>query len=66
MNVLKLSSYCYPERIASSHLSDDLNEAYEKVDIFCDVYAPTPCRGIDEETRKKYKKIFKKTFGIKK
>jgi len=57
MNVLKLSSYCYPERIASSHLSDDLNEAYEKADIFCDVYAPTPCRGIDEETRKKYKKI---------
>lgn len=57
MNILKLSSYCYPEQIASSHLSDDMNEAFEKNGVFCEVYAPTPCRGIDEETRKKYKKI---------
>lgn len=57
MNILKLSSYCYPERIASSHLANDINNAYEKAGIFCDIYTPTPCRGVDEETRKKYKKI---------
>ncbi|MBE7027534.1 MAG: glycosyltransferase family 4 protein [Ruminococcaceae bacterium] len=57
MKILKLSSYCYPEQVASSHLSKDMNEAYEKEGIICEVYAPTPCRGINEETRKKYKKI---------
>ncbi|MBE7039482.1 MAG: glycosyltransferase family 4 protein [Ruminococcaceae bacterium] len=57
MKILKLSSYCYPEQVASSHLSKDMNEAYEKSGIICEVYAPTPCRGIDEQTRKKYKKI---------
>lgn len=57
MRILKLSSYCYPEQIASSHLGRDLNEAYRKEGIVCVTYAPTPTRGIDEETRKKYKKI---------
>lgn len=57
MKVLRLSSYCYPEQIASSHLAKDMNNAYEKAGIFCDIYTPSPCRGIDEETRKKYKKI---------
>lgn len=57
MKVLRLSSYCYPEQVASSHLANDLNEAFEKAGITSVVYAPTPTRGIDEETRKKYKKI---------
>lgn len=57
MKILRLSSYCYPEQIASSHLAKDLQEAYEKAGIVCEIHAPTPCRGIDEETRKKYKKI---------
>lgn len=57
MKVLKLSSYCYPEKVASSHLSGDLNEAYQENQIVCEIYTPTPTRGIDEETRKKYKKI---------
>lgn len=57
MKVLRLSSYCYPEQIASSHLAQDMNEAYEKAGIICEIHAPTPTRGIDEETRKKYKKI---------
>ncbi len=57
MRMLKLSSYCYPEQVASSHLSRDLNEAYRKEGIVSVVYTPTPCRGIDKETRKKYKKI---------
>lgn len=57
MKILKLASYCYPERIASSHLSKDMSEAYKAAGIVTETYCPTPCRGIDEETRKKYKKI---------
>lgn len=57
MKILKLTAYCYPEQVASSHLGKDINEAYEKNGIICETYTPTPCRGIDEETRKKYKKI---------
>ena len=57
MKILRLSSYCYPEQIASSHLAKDMNDAYEKSGIVCEIHTPTPCRGIDIETRKKYKKI---------
>ncbi len=57
MKVLRLSSYCYPEQIASSHLAKDMNDAYEKAGIVCEIHTPTPTRGIDKETRKKYKKI---------
>ncbi len=57
MRILRLPSYCYPERVASSHLGDSLNDAYKKEGIISVVYAPTPSRGIDKETRKKYKKI---------
>ena len=54
---MKLGSYCYPERVASSHLTKDTHEAFEKAGIICEIHAPTPSRGIDKETRKKYKKI---------
>lgn len=57
MKILKLRAYYYPEQMASSHLIKDMNEAYENEGIICEVYTPTPTRGIDEETRKKYKKI---------
>lgn len=57
MKILKLSSYCYPEQIASSHLAKDINEAYEKAGIVCEIHTPTPTRGIDKATREKYKKI---------
>lgn len=57
MRVLRLSSYCYPEQFASSHLANDLNDAFHKAGITSVVYTPTPTRGIDDETRKKYKKI---------
>ena len=57
MKILRLASYCHPEQIASSHLAKDLQEAYEKAEIVCEIHTPTPCRGIDAETRKKYKKI---------
>ena len=57
MKILRLASYCHPEQIASSHRAKDLQEAYEKAGIVCEIHTPTPCRGIDAETRKKYKKI---------
>lgn len=57
MKVLRLSSYCYPEQIASSHLAKDMNEAYQKAQIVCEIHTPTPTRGIDEKTYLKYKKI---------
>lgn len=57
MKILKLGAYCYPEQVASSHLTKDVHEAYEKAGIVCEIHAPTPSRGIDKETRKKYKKI---------
>lgn len=57
MKVLRLSSYCYPEQIASSHLAKDINEAYEKAGIVCEIHTPTPTRGVDNATREKYKKI---------
>ena len=57
MEILRLSPYSYPERISSSHLSRDLNVAFKNAGFHTTVHTPTPCRGIDDETRKKYKAI---------
>ena len=57
MKILKLSPYCFPEQVSSSHLTNDLYEAYQKVGIETEIYCPTPTRGIDNETREKYKNI---------
>lgn len=63
MKILKLSSYCFPEQVASSHLAKDMNEAYQKAGIICEIHTPTPTRGVDKETRKKYKKIKYEEFN---
>jgi len=55
--MLKLSPYCYPEVVSSTHMAEDLNKAFKKADIHTTVYAPTPCRGVDDATRKKFSKI---------
>lgn len=57
MRILRLSPYFYPERISSSHLSEDLYEAFSKAGFISEMHAPSPTRGISEETRKKYSKI---------
>lgn len=57
MKVLKLACYYAPERISSSHLTVDMEEAYVKAGIVSEIYAPTPTRGVSEEERKTYKKI---------
>ncbi len=57
LKILKLSPYYYPEQVASSHLSRDLDEALFIHDFVIENYVPTPCRGISKEEREKYKKI---------
>lgn len=55
MNILQLSHYYFPEIISSSHLTDDLEDAYVKAGDTITVFAPTPTRGISDETREIYK-----------
>ena len=55
--ILKLSSYCIPEQVSSTHLTKDLNEALFNAGFIYENFVPTPCRGISKEERKKYKKI---------
>lgn len=57
MNILFLDAYYEPEKIAYTHLERDLIEGLisegHKIKIIC----PTPTRGVDKKTRKKYKGI---------
>lgn len=57
MRILFLLAYSYPEQAAGGYLGANLNQAYldQGWNMVC--YTPTPCRGIDADTRKKYKKI---------
>ncbi len=57
MRILRTPAYCYPELISSSHLEDDRLKAFANAEIETIIYVPTPTRGIDEQTYKKYKKI---------
>ncbi len=57
MKILKLSPYYAPERISSSHLSEDLEEAYLAAGFETEVYCPTPTRGITQEVYEQYKSI---------
>ena len=57
MKLLILKGYFSPEKAASLYLTENLIESFSRNQIACELYVPTPCRGIDEETRKKYKKI---------
>lgn len=57
MNILFLDAYYEPETIAYTHLERELIEGLiadgHEVQIIC----PTPTRGINDEIRRKYKKI---------
>lgn len=57
MKILKIPPYYAPERISSSHLTEDLEGAYVAAGHTVEVIAPTPTRGVSDEERKKYKKI---------
>ena len=57
MKLLKLSSYYLPEKISSTHLSQDLEDAYINEGFVTEIYCPTPTRNITKEVREQYKKI---------
>ena len=56
MKILKLSPYYFPEKISSSHLTDDLDRAFANVGFKQENYVPTPSRGVTGEERKEYSK----------
>lgn len=64
MNILFLDAYYEPEKIAYTHLENDLIEGLvsdgHKIRIIC----PTPTRGIDKKTREEYKnKLLEKKYN---
>ena len=65
MNLLFLDAYYEPETIAYTHLERDLIEGLISDGHSINIICPTPTRGIDKETREKYKnkKLEKKYKG---
>lgn len=57
MKLLKLSPYYLPEMSSSTHLSQDLEDAYIEAGFVTEIYCPTPTRNITKEVREQYKKI---------
>ncbi len=57
MKILRVPSYCEPERISSSHLEHDLYQKYVESGFEFEVYAPTPTRGLTDEEYENYKNI---------
>lgn len=55
MRILKLSPYYEPEKVSSSHLTNDLTRAFVDNGFCIENYVPSPTRGISEEVRKEYK-----------
>ena len=55
MKILFLPTYCKPEKAASGYLGQNRNQAYADLGWDMVAFAPTPCRGISKEERKKYK-----------
>ena len=56
MKILYLTAYSYPEKTSSSNFGGNRNQAFVEQGWNMVTYTPTPCRGIDKETRRKYKK----------
>ena len=57
MKLLFLPAYTFPEKAASGYLGSNMNEAFVSNGFIIESYAPSPTRGISEETREKYKNI---------
>ena len=51
MRILILTPYCYPEHAASSYLGQNRNQAFMENGFEILTYAPTPCRGVNNEIR---------------
>ena len=56
MNLLCLSAYFSPEKVSSSHLTEDLYASFSKNEINCVCYVPQPTRGVTEEQYENYQK----------
>lgn len=56
MKILELPPYYYPEQIASSLFTNDLEEMLISAGFVFEILAPSPTRGISDETRKKFGK----------
>lgn len=54
MRILYLPAYFFPEKAASSSLSESRNQAFADAGFEIEAYAPIPCRGITKEERKVY------------
>ena len=57
MKILKLSPYYFPERISSSHLTEDLEEGFVRAGFEIEIICPTPTRGVSEEEYERYKNV---------
>jgi glycosyltransferase involved in cell wall biosynthesis len=57
MNVLRPVAYYEPEKIASSHLSNDIEETFVREGFNLKIITPVPTRNVDNKIRLKYKKI---------
>lgn len=55
MKLLYIMAYASPEKAASNYLGDNRNETFAEQGWIMEVFVPTPCRGLSEEDRKKYK-----------
>lgn len=55
MKILYLPAYFSPEKVASTYLSDNRNQAFANAGFEMLAYTPLPTRGIDENTRNEYK-----------
>jgi len=51
MKILRMSPYYEPEQVASSHLMQDLEEAYIGEGFDIEVIASAPSRGITKDIR---------------
>ena len=61
MRVLFLESYFKPEKTSGAHFAEDVRNALVDRGHTIQIYAPTPSRNVDDEVRKKYKKLKKET-----
>lgn len=57
MKLLFLTSYFYPETVASSYLGDNIREALCKSGVTIELFTPNPSRGITNEVLNKYKNL---------
>lgn len=62
MKILFLNAYFYPEKIAYTHLEQDLIQGFLDAGHEIDVLCPVPTRGISPETVRKYAKIKDETL----